>query len=232
MLEPPKRQNPPRSNIGILKPAYEPNLTSKVNVQEALANPRWKTAMNEEIKSLQKNRTWELVDLPTGKKLVGCRWVYTMKYKAYSNIERFKARLVTEGYTQTYGIDYMEIFALVAKINTVRVLLSLAVNLDWPLQQFDVKNAFLHVELTDKVYMDLPSGCLIPGIHRGKSNSDRTLFLKRQHGKIIALMVYVDDMVVTGHDLQERKALQSYLSKEFEMKDLGSLKYFPGIEVS
>ncbi|RVW63577.1 Retrovirus-related Pol polyprotein from transposon RE1 [Vitis vinifera] len=112
------------------------------SVQEALADPRWKAAMNEEMKSLQKNETWELVECPPGKKPVGCRWIYTVKYKADGSIERFKARLVAKGYTQTYGIDYTETFAPVAKINTVRVLLSLAANLDWPLQQFDVKNAF------------------------------------------------------------------------------------------
>ena len=82
------------------------------SVQEALANPRWKAAMNEEMKSLQKNETWELVECPPGKKLVGCRWIYTMKYKADGSIERFKVRLVAKGYTQTYGIDYTETFAL------------------------------------------------------------------------------------------------------------------------
>lgn len=132
------------------------------NVQEALADPRWKAAMNEEMKSLLKNETWELVDRPPGKKPVGCRCVYTVKYQADGTIERFKARLVVKGYTQTYGIDYTETFAPVAKINTVRVLLYLAANLDWPLQQFDVKNAFLHGELSEEVYMDLPPGCMIP----------------------------------------------------------------------
>ena len=100
------------------------------SVQEALADPRWKATMNEEIKFLQKNETWELVDRPLGKKPVGCRWVYTMKHKADGTIERFKARLVGKGYTQTYGIDYTDTFAPVAKINIVRVLLSLAANLD------------------------------------------------------------------------------------------------------
>ena len=135
------------------------------SVQEALADPRWKAAMNEEMKSLQKNETWELVDRPPGKKPVGCRWVYTMKHKAYGTIERFKVRMVAKGYTQTYGIDYTDTFALVAKINTIRVLLSLATNLDWPLQQFDVKNAFLHGELSEEVYMDFPPGCMIPEVH-------------------------------------------------------------------
>ncbi|WKA00225.1 hypothetical protein VitviT2T_018605 [Vitis vinifera] len=235
------------------------------SVQEALADPRWKTAMNEEMKSLQKNETWELVKCPPGKKPFGCRWIYTVKYKADGSLERFKARLVAKGYTQTYGIDYTETFAPVAKINTIRVLLSLAANLDWPLQQFDVKNAFLHGELSEEVYMDLPPGCMVSekqcqkvcklkkslyGLKQSprawfgrftksmrafgyrQSNSDHTLFLKKQHGKITTLIVYVDDMVVTGNDLEERKALQNYLSREFEMKDLGHLKYFLGIEVS
>jgi hypothetical protein len=104
------------------------------SVQEALADPRWRAAMNEEMKSLQKKKPWELVDRPPGKKPVGCQWIYTVKYKADGTIERFKARLMAKRYTQTYGINYIETFAPVVKINTVRVLLSLAANLDWPLQ--------------------------------------------------------------------------------------------------
>ncbi|WKA12316.1 hypothetical protein VitviT2T_029713 [Vitis vinifera] len=75
--------------------------------------------MNEDMKSLQKNETWELVECPLGKKPIGCCWIYIVKYKADDSIERFKARLVAKRYTQTYGIDYTETFALIAKINTI-----------------------------------------------------------------------------------------------------------------
>lgn len=87
--------------------------------------------------------------MPEGTKLVGCKWVYTIKYKTGGSIERYKARLVAKGFTQTYGINYSETFAPVAKMNTIRViLLSLASN-------YSVKNAFLHGELEEEIYMEV-----------------------------------------------------------------------------
>jgi hypothetical protein len=122
-------------------------------VEEAIEDPRWVQAMNEEMEALNKNATWTLVPLPKGKKPVGCKWVFSIKYKADGSIERYKARLVAKGFTQTYGIDYQETFSPVAKLSTVRVLLSLAINLDWPLHQLDVKNAFLHGHLKEEIYI-------------------------------------------------------------------------------
>ncbi|KAL0332976.1 UNVERIFIED_CONTAM: putative mitochondrial protein [Sesamum calycinum] len=116
-------------------------------------------------------------------------------------IERYKARLVAKWYAQTYGVDYTETY-VVAKINTICILLSLAVNLDWSLHQFDVKNAFLCGDLQEEVYMVPPLGC------------------------------NMEAMKVTGNDLEERKSLKEHLAHEFEMKDLGELKFFLGIEVS
>ncbi|KAM2347418.1 hypothetical protein ACFX1X_011202 [Malus domestica] len=117
------------------------------SVEDAMKDARWTCAMNEEMEALQKYFTWELTNLPKGKKSVGCRWIYTVKFNADGIMEQYKARLVAKGYTQTYDIDYRETFAPVPKISTIRVLLSLTANLDWPLQQFDVKNAFLHGDL-------------------------------------------------------------------------------------
>jgi hypothetical protein len=90
------------------------------------------------MKTLMKNKTWNLVSLLRGKKTVGCKWVFSIKYKADSSIRRYKVK----EYIQVYGVDYRETFSPIAKLNTVRVLLSFAVNLDWPLHQFDIKNAF------------------------------------------------------------------------------------------
>ncbi|XP_050897092.1 uncharacterized mitochondrial protein AtMg00820-like [Lathyrus oleraceus] len=100
------------------------------SVHVILEIPKWREAVLEEMKALEKNKTWSVTSLPDGKKTVGCKWVFTMKYNSDGSIERYKARLVTKGFTQTYGINYSKTFAPVAKLNTVRILLSLAANMD------------------------------------------------------------------------------------------------------
>ena len=126
------------------------------NIQEAMGDPKWREAVYEEMKALKKNDTWVLSNLPAGKKTVGCKLVFTIKFKVDGKIERYKARLVAKGYTQTYGLDYQETFVPVAKMNRVRILLSLAAQYDWFLNQLDVKNVFLHRNLEEEVYMDAP----------------------------------------------------------------------------
>ena len=88
------------------------------------------------METLEKNRTWGIVELSKGKNLVGCKWVFTVKYKLDGSIKMYKVRLVAKGYNQTYGVDYLETFAPIAKMKTIKVLLSLVINFEWSLQQF------------------------------------------------------------------------------------------------
>ena len=87
---------------------------------------------------------------------MGCKWVFAVKFKGDDSLERYKARFVAKGYTQTYGVDYQETFVPVAKMNTLRILVSLAINFDWELQEYDVKYVFLHGELEEEIYMSIP----------------------------------------------------------------------------
>ncbi|WJX66879.1 hypothetical protein P8452_51386 [Trifolium repens] len=254
------------SNLSSSFSAFTSKLSSveiPKNVQDALEIPKWREAVLEEMKTLEKNKTWSVMTLPDDKKTVGCKWVFTVKYNSDGSIERYKARLVAKGFTQTYGIDYSETFAPVAKLNTVRILLSLAANLDWPLHQLDVKNAFLNGDL-EEVYMDIPPGfedkfgsnvCKLNKSLYGLKQSprawfekftqsmkkqgyiqgqaDHTLFTKfSPHGKIAILIVYVDDIVLTGDDIVEMAKVKEKLAVDFEIKDLGSMRYFLGMEVA
>lgn len=114
--------------------------------------------MKSEIDALTSNHTWDVVTLPEGKKPIGCRWIYKVKYKASGEIERFKARLVAKGYNQREGIDYTETFSPVVKMKTVRTVLATAARKKWFVHQMDVFNAFLNGDLTDEIYMKLPEG--------------------------------------------------------------------------
>ncbi|KAH9696724.1 reverse transcriptase Ty1/copia-type domain-containing protein [Citrus sinensis] len=249
-----------RAFVSSLDNIHVPN-----NIQEALSHPGWKRVVHEEINALEKNDTWVITDHPAGKQPVGCKWIFTIKYKADGSVERLKARLVTKGFTQSYGIDYLETFAPIAKLNTIIILLSLAVNLDWYLYQLDIKNTFLNGDLEEEVFMEVPQGldlnltgnkvCKLKKSLYGLKQSprawfdrfakavvrlgytqcqaDHTLFLRTsQAEKISLLIVYVDDIILSRNDEEELQKLKKQLAQEFEVKDLGNLKYFLGMEVA
>jgi hypothetical protein len=130
--------------------------------REASTNPLWQDAMKEELDELHKNHTWDLVDLPRGKSVVWCKWVYKIKTCSDGTVDRYKARLVARGFTQEYGVDYDETFAPVARLSSVRALLAVAASRHWSLSQMDVKNAFLNGNLSEEVYMQPPPGLSSP----------------------------------------------------------------------
>ncbi|GJV84864.1 putative RNA-directed DNA polymerase [Tanacetum coccineum] len=130
---------------------------------EASKFSHWIDAMNQEMNALLRNGTWEIVDLPRGRKVIGSKWIYKIKFQSSSEIDRFKARLVAQGFGQKDRIDYEEKFSPVVKMVTVRCLLNVVVSQAWPIFQLDVNNAFLYGDLDEDVYMRPPEGYFLSG---------------------------------------------------------------------
>ncbi|KAL0641354.1 hypothetical protein Bca4012_102580 [Brassica carinata] len=231
--------------------------------EEAMKHKGWRDSVGDERDAMIRNDTWYESELPKGKKAVSSRWIFTIKYLANGEIDRRKTRLVARGFTQTYGEDYIDTFAPVAKLHTIRIVLSIATNLEWDLWQMDVKNAFLQGELEDEVYMHPPPGLehlvkpgnvlrlkkAIYGLKQSprawyrklsttlngrgfrKSELDHTLFTLTGPSGIIVILVYVDDLIITGSDKAGIQATKEFLKSVFDIKDLGEMKYFLGIEI-
>ncbi len=136
------------------------------SISEAYASPDayyWKEAVRSEMDSIIANGTWEMTERPYGCKLVGCKWVFKNKLRPDSTIEKYKARLVAKGYTQKEGEDFFNTYSPVARLTTIRVLLSLAASHGLLVHQMDIKTAFLNGELDEEIYMDQPDGFVVEG---------------------------------------------------------------------
>ncbi|GJS39976.1 putative RNA-directed DNA polymerase [Tanacetum coccineum] len=209
---------------------------------DALKDPNWVDAMNNEIEALNINNTWVICDLPIGRKPIGCKWIYKIKYKASGEIEIYKARLVAKGFWKTEGFDYDETFSPVVKMLTLRCLISIDVVNSWHLYHLDVNNAFLYGDLVEDVYMSLPQGksqgsgmpnlpMLWLSMALSRVNLITLSILSKNGAMFIALLIYVDDIVITSNDESGIKDFEEFFSTKFLIKDLGILKYFMGIEI-
>ncbi|KAK2382601.1 putative mitochondrial protein [Trifolium repens] len=127
-------------------------------VDEALSDDGWIIAMQDELNQFQRNDVWDLVPKPTHKNIIGTKWVFRNKLNEQGEVVRNKARLVAQGYSQQEGIDFTETFALVARLEAIRLLLSYAVNHGITLYQMDVKSAFLNGVIIEEVYVKQPPG--------------------------------------------------------------------------
>ncbi|CAN1239948.1 Retrovirus-related Pol polyprotein from transposon TNT 1-94, partial [Linum grandiflorum] len=256
-------QTPSHLNDFVIYATGQSSIPIPRNYKEASLDPNWCRAMDDESAALDVNNTWSIVPRPPPpKRVLGSKWVFTVKTHPDGTLDRYKARLVAQGFRQEYGIDYEETFAPVAKMQTVRTLLAVASQRNWPLLQLDVKNAFLHGDLHETVYLECPPGYNKTGsdvvcrLHRSlyglkqaprawfekfqstiantgfhQSQSDPSLFLKKSATGITVLLIYVDDMILTGDDMDEIARTKQALQEHFHLKELGHLSYFLGLEI-
>ncbi|GJV64788.1 zinc finger, CCHC-type containing protein [Tanacetum coccineum] len=157
------------------------------------------------------NNTWVLSDLPPGCKPLGCKWIFKRKLNVDGTIEKFKARLVIQGFRQKSGIYYFDTYAPVARISTIRLLIALALIHSMIIHQIDVKTTFLNGELEEDVYMNQPQGFIIPGKKTRKFD---------ETGKGVIICLYVDDMLIFGTNQVQVDLTKEFLSSKFSMKNM------------
>ena len=152
--------------------------------KDAVTSPQfkeWLEAIRREYACLMKNKTWDVVVKPDGVPVIGCRWVFNIKMNPDGSIKRYKARLVAQGFSQTYGVDYFDTFAPVVSINSVRLLLALATIHDWDTRQLDIETAYLNADVKEDIYMRCIPGYHIPANCVLKLN--KSLYGLKQAGK-------------------------------------------------
>nr|GEZ09403.1 putative RNA-directed DNA polymerase [Tanacetum cinerariifolium] len=231
---------------------------------DVVQDEKWRRATDLEIKAIEQNQTWKLVDLPANTKCIGVKWVFKTKLNERGEVEKYKAKLVARGYGQEYGVDYVEVYAPIARMDTIRMMIAIAAQKGWNIYHMDVKSAFLHGKLEEDVYVQHPQGFVkknhehkvyklqkaLYGLKQAprawfsrieayfvkegfmRSHSEHTLFIKRiSDGSLLLVNIYVDDLFYTGNNEQMLKEFKSSMKGEFEMTDLGKMRYFLGIEV-
>jgi hypothetical protein len=223
--------------------------------------PFWQKAIDEEINSLEKNRTWEIVPKKSNLRMLPCKWVFKLKKDADGTPVRYKARLVAKGFNQKEGVDFKETFAPVAKMTTVRILLSLACKYRWHVCQLDVKTAFLYGDLTEEIYLLPPQGynvqpdqvlrlkkslyglkqsprCWYLKLHSWLLNfgfsrcaAEHSVYVLTNGSDQVILTVYVDDILLFSSSEILVNRVKKEMKNRFEMTDMGQPQYFLGIEI-
>ena len=221
----------------------------------------WKEAVERELRSLMQNGTWTLVNKPRDCKVIDCKWIFKIKRDASGNIDKFKPRLVAKGCAQEKGYDYDETYAPVARVMTLRILLSLIPNEGLLTCQLDVENAFLHGDLHETAYMRVPKGVeanadqvcklnktlyglrqaprewnalfdeVVKKLNFVRSDADKFLYVGINEYDGMFLLLYVDDMILAGKDRCKIESVKEKLKGRFRMKDMGEISTFLGIDM-
>uniref|UniRef100_A0AAV1VA69 Reverse transcriptase Ty1/copia-type domain-containing protein n=1 Tax=Peronospora matthiolae TaxID=2874970 RepID=A0AAV1VA69_9STRA len=227
------------------------DLAEPVTFQDAINGPdqaHWRNAVKTELKSMHLRGVFRAAKLLRGQGAIGTKCVFKIKRKADGSVEKYKARLVAKGFKQKYGIDYTETFSSVVKYVTLRVVIAITKYFDWPLDQLDVVTAFLYGVMKEKVYCVIPEGVEMDGdfdclelnetfdefvcfIGFEVSAFDPCLYIKVVDGHCVLVLVYVDDVLVTGSSLELIAQTKADLKTRFEMTDSGKCTFVLGIEL-
>lgn len=214
--------------------------------------------MQEEIKTMKERNVWTLVPKKENDKVLGCRWVYTTKQDANGRVERYKARLVAQGFRQIRGMTFDEVFSPVVNFSIIRLMFSVLVCLNkWKHVQCDIKCAYLYAPLRERILMQQPPGfeidlgkvCLLNKAVYGLKQSGREWYFELHKTlnslgfeklnwcncaytfkQNVALILYVDDMVIFGSDSEKIEYVLSLLRKDFDIKVLGKTRKLLGVE--
>lgn len=221
---------------------------------------KWLSAMEDEYNSLLENNTWILVEKPADQKVIDNKWIYKVKKNPGTSTERFKARLVGRGFTQEYGIDYLETFSPVVRFKSLRAILAIAACENMHMMQFDVKTAFLNGELVETVYMQQPIGfddnsgrvCKLQrslyGLKQASRcwnrkftsfieqfgfkvcDADPCVFVSHQNNDTLILAIYVDDGIVVGKSKEGVERVIAHLAQQFKITTM-DVNCFLGFEI-
>ncbi|GJS96351.1 putative ribonuclease H-like domain-containing protein [Tanacetum coccineum] len=219
--------------LGNIPQSYE---EEPKRISQALRDPAWVEAMQEELLQFKLQKVWILVDLPKGHRAIGTKWVYRNKKDERGIVIRNKARLVAQGHTQEEGIDYDEVFAPVARIEAIRIFLAYASYMGFMVYQMDVKSALPYVKALYGLhqaprawYDTLATYLLSNGFQRGQI--DQTLFIKRHKGHILLVQIYVDDIIFGSTKKELCDEFEKLMKDKFQMSSMGELTFFLGLQV-
>ncbi|KAL6327640.1 hypothetical protein AAG906_022203 [Vitis piasezkii] len=198
---------------------------------------KWQEAMKLEIESMYSNSVWELVDLPEGIKPIGCKWIYKRKRGPNGKVETFKARLVAKGFTQKEGVDYEDTFSPVAMLKSIRILLLFI----WSNRRFRGQRPRAKVCKLQRSIYGLKQASRSWNIifneaiksYGFEQNLGEPCVYKQIGGdKVVFLVLYVDDILLIGNDVESLSKVKNWLASQFQMKDLGEASYILGIQMT
>eukprot|EP00253_Pinus_taeda_P007376 PITA_07376 len=189
--------------------------------------------MVEEYDSIIRISVWDVVPRPGDKLVVSSQWFYKVKQAVDGSVAKHKARFVAQGFSQVEGIDYDETFAPIARYSSIILMLALSAQMGWKIHQMDVKTAFLNGKIEEEQaprawYTRIDNYFNRLGFTKSEANAN--LYHIMVEGKSLIIVLYADDLILTGDD-QLIKSCKEDLAREFEMKEMGLMHYFLGMEV-